>query len=872
MAEPARKLDEEPDKPNIGLYNRDNNLGREDEFAARRHEKGIDNPESNNSDSGYGQNDSLNENQSNNNSVREDELAARRQAKAIDNSESNPKALDKNGTVSDQEAAASGPEKSDWDNKVLGKDESEKAKGKFSFVKKKGPLAAIILTLGGGAIGIMGLLSPGLLIIQFKETMVSKFNTQLTGMNIRTRKIITSKMTGGACNLIPVACKYKSMSTRQVARFNKAGIEIIDFDTTNITGRVKPKTIRYDGDEILAQDFYKRLNADPNFRLSVKKAYNPLFASFYDKIWNKALFYIDKTGVHLVKGSKTAKLTDIQIETQKAADLDNKTATLRDSKPVDGDAIDLKKVDDAVTDVSKKADDVARTGKKAASKIDNSLAINFVKATAWIDNACVVFGAVRAVGFAAKTVRAVQLITYASLFLKMADQMKAGGNPDPEDVAYLGDVLTTEVKTINSDGSESTGTATDSFGYKYAAYGEIGNMPDTTTQFLTGGGFAGSLIGITAYLNSVFTVGGLDPYTTCRVSQNILVQIGSAVAGIAIIAAGAPITVTGKMILQGAATAAVYVAVAYLPALLADIVAGVVVDDSTVGHLAGDAITSGSSAMMGKLSSAGGNAPLTVDQAIAHANLSNKVASEYAEEDRLTYSPFDITSPNTFLGSFARTMVPYLTKMSSISGTVSSISSLTKNSFASAILPKTYAATAEEFSLCQDYDYRELNLATDPFCNPYYGVPVEYLENIDPADVLIKLHGSEDIDQEKGEIIKGSKLEEFIEECIDREEPIGYSGYDFQDSDGKKCIIGQSNYYENLKYFYLYLIDKRVEDGMSGDDEMLNMAYEMGLDQSPNIAFYDGSSGIGQKNTALQSLLGRILNLFNNSYSESISL
>ncbi len=70
-----------------------------------------------------------------------------------------------------------------------------KSVNKFHMLRKKGPLATIIALLFGGGIGFSALFSPGLLIVQMKEVMVDKFNTQLASMDVRTEKIITKKIT-----------------------------------------------------------------------------------------------------------------------------------------------------------------------------------------------------------------------------------------------------------------------------------------------------------------------------------------------------------------------------------------------------------------------------------------------------------------------------------------------------------------------------------------------------------------------------------------------------------------------------------------------------------------------------------------------------
>lgn len=820
-------------------------------------------------------------------------------AKQINDLENDSTKTDSKKTIQEQEESGSNITKGLWDNKVQGKkNEKEKVSGKFGFVKKKGPLTAIILTLVGGGIGIGGLLSPSMLIVHLKETMVNKFNVQLTSMDIRTKKIIHSKMTGGVCNLANIACKFSSMSQKQIDRLGKAGIEVAFDESSDIIGRHRVNGIKYNGDTIDAKDLMKKIDTDPNFRLAVKKAYNPLFAGFYDKVWNKTLFYIDKKGVHL-GGKKTTdadKLTDIQKTTKEAVDIkesDIPDGKVRDLDEVDSDPekysypdpdnpgqkitipdgdIDTVKnsAKDLVDDVGKNVDEISGSSTKAVTKATNeavdmlgdvaqgaSKAASILSLTGWIDNFCTAYGTVRAIGFAAKTVRVVQLASYAMIFLKVADMIKAGVNPEPEDVEYLGKVLTTAVistKVANGLSQTTKKTATDSFGYKYAAYGEVGVMPESASQFLAGAGLTGSLISFTSELNNVL---GGTPATTCRITQNILFQIGSAAVGIAIGIATGGLSISIGAAINTVASVSLAIGVTMLPSLLQDIIAGVVVDQTTVGELAGDAITSGSSNMMGTLAKGGGNAPLTIDQAVAYNALSQEVAHEYAEEDRIAYSPLDASNSNTFMGSLVSKIIPYVTNVSSISSAVSSLSSFATGSLTSINNTPVKAASAEEYSLCQDDDYKAMGIAADPYCNIAYGIPVSSL-NKSPEDVANSLANRGLIDSETGEP-KGEFLD-FQNDCIYREEPIGYSGQEFQADSGKKCIINSDN-----EDFYLYTIDKRIDDGMSGDDADLEVAYELGLDS--RVAFYDGSEGINN-NIASSSFFAQIIDFFKDFFAK----
>lgn len=826
------------------------------------------------------------------NDINEEERQAKQNAQNLENLESNPNEVsDQSTSAQDREESAEKPKTADWVNNTSDKKQDQaQPNGRFSFIKKKGPLTTIIITLVGGGLGIGGLLSPATLLVNLKETMVNKFNVQLTSMDIRTKKITISKMTGGLCNsAIKVACKFSSITETQITRLEKAGIKVSYDDTTTgfSNNRHEVTKIEYNGNEIKATELANKLDTDPEFRLAVKKAYNPLFAGFYDNVWNKSLFYLDKKGLHL--GGKdttdTEKLAEIQKTTKEAADIKESGIDV-DVKDEAGDAVDeadveangktlINNIENGVGEVSETgtkaiketadiaaevAADVANGTKTAATKVASAFSL-----TGWIDNACTAYGTIRAVGFAAKTVRAVQLASYAMQFFKVADMIKSGANPSSEDVAYLGTILTTAVvstKIVNGIKQTTSKTATDSFGYKYAAYGEVGAMPESATQFLTGSGFTGALTSIPAYINSVL---GGSPATTCKFTQNVFFQIGSAAVSIALgIATGGvslEATFTVGTLANVVGGAVVMIGLAMLPSMLQDILAGVIVDNTTVGELAGDAITSGASNMMGTLAKTGGNSPLSVEQAVAYSNLSKQVAQEYAEEDRIAYSPLDATNSNTFMGSLVSKILPYFTNVSSVSSAISSISSFATSSIASINNTSTQAASAEEYSLCQDLDYADLGIAADPYCNIAYGLPADIL-NIDPEVVANTLQDDNQIDA-NGDVIAGSEFDTFQNDCIYRKDPIGYTGSDFQADDGKKCLVNNNS---NAKYYYLYTIDKRVDDGMSGEDEDLEVALSKGLDSK--VAFYDGSDGINNT-TASNSFFAKIKDFFTNLFSKS---
>ncbi len=730
-------------------------------------------------------------------------------------------------------------------NKAVGNNTGPfNSKLNFSVLRKRSPLITIILLLAGGGIGIGGLLSPGLLIVQMKEVMVNKFDNQLTSMTSREVKLyaqkMTGKITGGVCNSpVSILCKYSSMSEKEVANFEKAGIHVVSDGDKTLLGRIKPKSFEFNGEKIPAKNFTKKMISDTEFRSAVHQSYNSKFAGFADADWVKAEadLGISKKAADLEGETDDEMLKSVQDDTKNPAPQDE-TTTERvkpgDPKPGGGtyDDTSAAAANAAADEAKKAADEIASGAAKAAEDatkaapgaLESSLgtAANAVSITGWLNNACGAYGAIQAVGYAAKTVRALQLARYAMIFLNVADQIKAG-TAKPKDVAYLGTVLTTQFIAKDKHGNIlSKKSATDSFGYQFAAYGKGGKMSNTATQFLAGGGLTGDMIKITSEINNVLFG---SPRKTCKVVTNPFVNIGSLVGGIALFfVPGVDIEVSAWDVAKGALQVGLQIAEAYAPALLKDIVAGVLVDKSTVGEAAGDAMTSGASGIMSTTAKFGGNAPLTPSDAVSYSNLSSNVAEQYAQEDRLAYSPLDATNSNTFMGKIVGQLIPYASNMSSLSGALSSMASVVTGSFASLTGQTAKAVSTDDYTMCQDYDYRDLNLATDPYCNVTYGIPPDAL-NADPitvAQTLLNETQTVDdgvsvgqIDPETGDPVDGTNYAKFVENCMDRTEPLGA---DSNGSTGSECLFGKDFNGTPNNNYYIHYIDQRVQMGLDGDE------------------------------------------------------
>lgn len=694
-------------------------------------------------------------------------------------------------------------------------------KSPLKVLKRGGPAGIIIgLLLGGsGMLSFFG--GPGMLLVNIAEIMTNKFNHQLGSMSVRTTKILEAKIkntTTGVCRPVKINCKFASFSNKEIANFEKAHIKVnVDTNASKtLMGRSKIASFEFNGKTINAKDFTKTVRGDPLFGSAVRDGYNPKFAGFADKVFNKVAnkLRISKADPFSPDTKDDeSRLKQIQDTTKSGSGGSNGNLVKEGDKipGCEGSDCEYTKetadqhnkgiasagaIEDAAAEV---VDGAEKAGSRALSGITD-----VVKLGGAVDSACTTLGMMNAVGFAAKSIRAAQMARYAKVLFTTASMIKAGKANNPANISYLGDQITKVVKTGNSYSKSGT----DSFGYRYPAYGDRG-INTEASQFLAGGGLTGKFASVTATVNQI--AGGGDPKrarATCKLNNNPFVQAGSFLAGIAlwIIPGGQAIQV-GKVVTQAAVGVALMAAQNILPAMLADIVAGVLVDDQTFGDKTLDIAASGGGYLMSSIAGGGGNMPLLPSQARAYQKLNQQVLADNATIDRATLSPFDATSPNTFLGSIYSASVPYISGLTSTSGIISSVIGISTSSFTHMLQPSASAAAEpEQYNECQDSDYVELGIATDPFCNIVRGIPTEYLGD-DPNTINDRL--VDDIDPVTGEP-QSDDYNSFVADCIDRDTPLGYTGDDGTGDDGSKCIIKD----QRTADFAVHYIDMRISETM----------------------------------------------------------
>ena len=219
----------------------------------------------------------------------------------------------------------------------------------------------------------------------------------------------------------------------------------------------------------------------------------------------------------------------------------------------------------------------------------------------------------------------------------------------------------------------------------------------------------------------------------------------------------------------------------------------------------GDITGVGLSNSMADQASYTGNAPLTVQQKVAFdEQIVQPERIALAEEDRLTHSPFDISSPNTFLGSIAIRFVPYLGMASSPLAFVSAISSISTSSLFNLFNPSAYAKNIIDENKCTQNSVlaNEKDIAVGPACDVQYGVPTDYM-GIEPDQVASELSASGDIDED-GKVKSNSELQDWIDTCNQA-----------SIINTKECTVDS----RQRALYNLYQIDKRTVDGMDEDPD-----------------------------------------------------
>lgn len=668
---------------------------------------------------------------------------------AVNDQENNPQAP-ATGSATDRE------ERPDFENNYEGKSKATKITfGNLrSTFKRKGPTGLIIALVMGGGLGGLSLGGLGLLPFHIAEQFLAKFDTQNTSFTIRTNKIIANKLskdiTANCSTPVKIICRYtapsnkllRNMERNGITAYDKAGNKIepkkgiknIFPDTRPASYTYRPAGMIGPLQPIEAKAFAAKMRTEPGLRAAFHKAYNPRFVSLsslstaFKSV--KARFGFD--GRNTISTAENNDKTPSEKLNERVAGVDNGARAAGEAGEEVAESL-IKKL--ITAKVTKLFEGIAKSGKGSAATLV----------------AAGVCAASDIPGIVAKTARAyqlIQLVRYGATIMNAIYAMKAG-DATPADFTFVGELFTKSV-----DGKSPM----NAFGMKYTLFGDTTPQSDNYKKFAPGGNVIAALSGVTQITDSAELATACDvavhPATGAAVNAALVAGGG---ASFGTTAAAALINYVAGEVISAVMSAALPEVIKLVSGLIPDEwiegLLGFFLGDLTkdlVGEPVGDAAPSAVAHTLGQTANAGGNMPLTVDEAVAYEQKTKEVQLAYAEEDRATLSPFDATNRNTFLGSIVNQFLPYYDDLSSVGGIVSMIGNILPKSLGSVFQPVTQAATdpSVQYTLCEDPALQDT--AAGPFCNPIYGIPPKYLD-MDPQDVLQHLIDSDNINDETGE-------------------------------------------------------------------------------------------------------------------------
>lgn len=730
----------------------------------------------------------------------------------------------------------------------FGYSKSDQSGGNSSGVKAKlkkyGPSGGILGLIFGGFFGFGVLFSPALAVVHLKEVFTEDLNDSLAAMDIRSAHVFRAKFKDlgkGVCTGVKIRCGLRGMTDRQIRAFERAGIEVEKDGKVLRKNHVKSLTFTTSNGEKVPIRNVRELNrhlGDPNIRSQLRRAYNPLFYSTWDKTFGKVLTRWKTSRADKLKGNSTEEM-DKSLESATAGEDSTLDTEARAEDCADGDAgKECRQANEDREKAAQQGEEKARGGGGGARKVFGG-ALKGVGILGAADAACTVYNTSLAVEAGAKVIRARQLAQFAMVFLTFADQVKAG-EATPEQAEYVGDKLTaidtdeliineTSGGTVDKNGvihnakeveNPNYGeNAFDSEGARTAFYNDAPTLNSRSSQFTVGGGLVGTLASINAKVKAAIPG---NERKTCGIIQSPVVRIVGGVAG----AVAAFFSGGTTAIASIGASLAISAALPLLETYLKDMLAGDTVSKDTKGVDAGNAIFAGTATLLGAGSQARGMKPADTSELQTYLAKNEQVRQEYIAmgiEDAKD-TPFDIMNQYSFAGMFARKLLPAYTAGSSMSATiVSGLPNLFAGALSSA-LPTTKAVgdfNPDRFSKCTDSGYKDLGIDADVFCNVRYAMSPKEL-GMDTEEVYVYMESTGQIDDEHN-VQSGSDYEEFLENCVNREAGWG-SALEENASLGEECMEESTK----MSNFRVYTMDRSIEDGMDSGPQQTTESSEEG--------------------------------------------
>lgn len=707
------------------------------------------------------------------------------------------------GTLRDAEKNALTGGRSFFTGKGKPKEEPSQ-KNTFKNLRRRGAIVTILAFLFGGGLFLAN--SNSLLINAFSSRFSEVTDIQHASASVRSVRLLSFYLnnTGATATIFPGVKRYTHMSEDFIQRLADQGI--------TIEGTGSNKTLTYtrtaaNGSTevisgITANDFNKVYHENANLR----NAYN-------NAKYNRAGLYYDNTAMKVL-GTKLGitrnTLKDFQQTNDAAADQKRYREIL--SEKLNGDTTEVRtsayyeeervnedgetyiyrdKAESEITMTSGETDAEAATRKARELLADVGSSTVMIQksqsALAAISYPCMIMrvGNMISMLVAANEIyKAINFFASNSESISKAMSGQGSTSAINETLNFLTTSVTTEVEDLGN--VQITGTGED-------MSGSSGTLVQTGAPVQANG------------MQVILSGASVDPQTTKnysieRVAASTITALatsgitmnmcagadlaGSVLSiGVEIISGGlskVATNIAGRVIYGTLLAGTVTAVFSFLiPTIKRAVISDVV--ETAIGIPGGEMTALGGIEGNGQLARRGsGFAIASEEKAEAYNHVTNTVLALDAEVDRLNYSPFDITNPNTFFGSIAYSLLPVTT-----SSSISNISSLLKSTASSlSSLMGSVQASGEGSSLMTSYgDCNNLNsigAAGNLYCTPILAMDTTLMD-MSPDDPTYQQRimesmepGSCDENDGSGcKIDEHSDLAKYVSLCDGRDSPFG---------------------------------------------------------------------------------------------------
>ncbi len=618
------------------------------------------------------------------------------------------------------------------------------SRGGFSgFMKKRGPLIAILGILGGVGALMVGMQT--LMPVAIQEIIIEKFNSIDTSSTVASDVWLDAQLNMANEKVMEKAGRVGDemfgFTDYQVKSFENKGLKVAKTDSGKVLSIVfkdYDKWVPIVGSELIdrngiADDIKTRVGLsvieqpitaetalkNRQFKMpytEASKTWRGGGSGWFDQMMSK----ITETKLN-VKRNRWARFVAKSTDDVRETFLKNASGDVLDKISDSGvDAIDGD--DDGEMSTSTEADTSLNDADGNAEKVNkilNSKAVSAAKVVSGgLDWTCQLAEAMVSIYTVVSAYQNLQYLNLISGYLESTSKMMAGMGDESPVNDYNERLVATG--TTNKNGVKKT--AMESAGIANLFSNVKVNPNDESVQNVNFEAVMSNLSTITgnvAFASNIYEKCG---YAKIGISTTNLVLTVLSVVPIF----GQGVSVAKVLVKIAVDTAINFAVTSALGIIIPKITQSVVnvisknVATEWLGEDLGNALVSAASKYLGGNASSGGQGPGSLSKVTAFMGARDAVIAEEAEYQRATRSPLDVTSKYTFLGSMAYAMMPLAFSNSGAISALKSTASLMSSSAIGTLSMANAVSEADELTNVGDCTFLESAGAIgDAFCNPY---------------------------------------------------------------------------------------------------------------------------------------------------------